>query len=128
MGHRMEQRLVFVIDDYPGVLRLVEAELADLGCVVDTFPEASQAATAVRDGRQPALVLVDPWCAPDDDPLHRNLLGLTDRDSLIVMSGTRDTAAIAEEQGLSLLWKPFDRAALVDAVMSALPAPALSAP
>jgi DNA-binding NtrC family response regulator len=116
----MPQRLVFVIDDHAGIRRLVEAELQEIGCRVDTFADAEEAAVAVQECGRPAVILVDPWAAPVEDPLHSNLLRLSEDDSLIVMAGMRNTALLAEERGLPFLWKPFDPAALIDLVRVAL--------
>ena len=117
----MEQRLIFVIDDYPGIRRLVETELQAIGWAVDTFREATEAAAAVRRGRRPALVLVDPWGDSDQASPQHELLGLTQPASMIVMSGARTTAALAEQRGLPVLWKPFEATALLDAVRNVLP-------
>jgi len=114
-----EQRIVFVVDDEPAVLRGTCRLLERAGFVVRAFGSPTEVAQAIA-AERPALVLTD-LAMPDlsgwdvAELVHRSMPEVP----VIVMTGHMDTydEDIARHRGVSaLLPKPFTSAELDQAV------------
>jgi CheY-like chemotaxis protein len=112
--------LLLVVDDDPSVLLLVDVLAEKLGFRVKAVPNGLQALEQLRDGLQPAVILLDLVMERIDGPTflgHLRDLGEASRVPVIVMS----TAAAFERAGETLpvagrLFKPITQKTLAEAL------------
>ena len=121
----MAQR-VFVVDDLLDFLELMEDVLSLEGYEVRTFPVASEAARAARD-RAPDLLITDLRIGAESGfDLVQTLHGdpsTRDVPILVCTAATMDVEEqgdVVGENGVSVIYKPFEVQELIDRVRDLL--------
>jgi DNA-binding response OmpR family regulator len=121
----MAQR-VFVVDDLPDFLELMEDVLSLEGYAVRTFPSATEAARAARDNA-PNLIITDLRLGAESGfDLVETLRAdpaTSDVPILLCTAATMDIeeqAGMVEGAGVSVLYKPFEMGDLLARVRGLL--------
>lgn len=120
----MLDRRVLVVEDDPGIRRVLIDSLEDEGCEVRAA-ESGAAALALLGAWAPDLILLD-ITLPEMDgrafrAAQRRLPPPASLAPVVIVTGTRDPATLVEElEAVAVLPKPFDLDELVALVEEAL--------